>query len=135
MSEPIVYIDRSDVREGKLEEVKAAIKGLVAFVEEHNQRIIDYRFFIDDAADRMTLVAIHPDPAALEFHLDVGAAEFRKMTDLIELRSIEVFGTPGERVMEQLRQKAEMLGEGGSVTVHAASTGFTRSGRQARSRR
>lgn len=126
MSEAIVYIDRSDVRDGKLEDVRTAVKALVAFVEEHNPRIIDYRFFIDEDAGRMTLVAIHPDPAALEFHLDVGAEEFRKMTDLIELRSIEVFGSPGERVMEQLAQKAEMLGEGDTVMVHASATGFTR---------
>ena len=35
MSEPIIYIDRSNIREGKLEEVKAALPRLVEFVDAH----------------------------------------------------------------------------------------------------
>ena len=35
MSEPIIYIDRSNTREGKLEEVKAALPRLVEFVDAH----------------------------------------------------------------------------------------------------
>ena len=126
MSRAIVYVDRSDIRDGRVEDVRAAVDGLVAFVEEHNRRILDYRFFIDDDAGRMTLVAVHPDAAALELHLEVGAERFRTMAELIHLRSIEVFGDPGDTVMEHLRQKAGMLGEGVSVTVHRSSSGFTR---------
>jgi hypothetical protein len=34
MSEPILHIDTSDIREGKLEELKTAMNELVEFVEE-----------------------------------------------------------------------------------------------------
>jgi hypothetical protein len=125
-SELIVYIDRSNIRDGRLEEVKTAIEHLVEFVNEHNPRIIDYRFFVEEKGGRLTLVAVHPDSAALEFHMDVGNEEFRKLAPMIALRSIEVFGRPSERVMNQLQEKADMLGENGTVSVHEHFTGFTR---------
>jgi len=40
-SKPIIYIDRSEIREGKLEELKAAMKELVELVETNEPRIID----------------------------------------------------------------------------------------------
>jgi len=33
MSDPILVVDSSEIREGKLEEVKAGVEDLVAFVE------------------------------------------------------------------------------------------------------
>jgi hypothetical protein len=126
VSDAIVYIDRSDIRDGKVEDVKTAIKALVEFIDAHNPKLIDYRFFIDDATGRMILVATHPDSTALEFHMEVGGPEFRKLSGLITLRSIEVFGRPSNRAMQQLHEKAEMLGEDGSVSVHEQFAGFTR---------
>lgn len=38
MSEPIIFIDTSEIREGKLEELKKAISGLVGFVESCEPR-------------------------------------------------------------------------------------------------
>jgi hypothetical protein len=74
----------------------------------------------------MTVVAVHPDVASLELHLEVGGPEFRKLADLIELRRIEVYGRPSDRALQQLRQKAEMLGERADVLVHEPHAGFTR---------
>jgi hypothetical protein len=124
----IVYVDRSDIREGRLEELTAAIESLASFIEQHNPRILDYRIFIDAEAGRMMVVAVHPDAEAMELHLEVGKEEFRKVGDLIELRSIDVFGRPSETVMQQLREKAAMLGEHGTVNVYEPSAGFTRLG-------
>ncbi len=64
MSDPIVYIDRSDLRKGKLEEVKAAIRELVEFVDAHEPQLLAYGFYIDGEGEGMTLVAIHPDSSS-----------------------------------------------------------------------
>lgn len=125
MSDPIVYIDMSDIREGKLEAVEAATKELAAFVEANNPHILSYRIFFDESAARMTVVAVHPDSEALEFHMDVGDAEFRKFAELLDLSSIAVCGDVGRAVLERLDRKAQMLGRG-SVTVHSSHAGFDR---------
>ena len=125
MSQPIVYIDTSTIREGKLAELEVAMKDLAAFVEAKVPQLISYAFFLDGERTQMTVVAVHPDSASLEFHMDVGAAEFRKFSDLIDLASIEVYGRVSDAVLERLHQKARMLGRG-TVTVHDYYAGFAR---------
>ncbi len=126
MPEPIIYIDRSDIREGKLEEVRAAAHELAGFVEQHEPQLVSYGFYIDEEAGQMIVVAMHPDVASMEFHLQIGDSAFRKFAELISLRGIEVYGQPSDTIRNQLHQKAEMLGEGGSVVVHERHAGFIR---------
>jgi hypothetical protein len=125
MPDPIVYVDTSEVRPGKLDELKGAMKELADFIDAENPHVLSYRFFLDERAERMTVVAVHPDSAALGFHMDVGEEEFRKFADLVDLSSIAVYGEVGDAVLERLNEKARMLGEG-RVTVHEGQAGFTR---------
>ena len=123
--QPIVYIDTSAIRDGKLEDVKAAMRSLAVFVEANVPQLISYGFFVNREQNQMTVVAVHPDSASLEFHMDVGGPEFRKFADLIDLSRIEVYGRVSDAVLERLQQKARMLGHG-TVTVHEFFAGFAR---------
>ena len=105
MSQAIVYIDRSRVRPGRLADVRSAIQKLAAFIHDREPQLLLYEFFVDQDEERMTVVAVHPDAASLELHLEVGADAFRGFADLIELESIEVYGQPTEAVLGQLRAK------------------------------
>lgn len=125
MSHPIVYVDTSKVRKGHLEQLEVAMKHLAVFVEENMPRLISYGFYLDDERTEMTVVAVHPDSASLEFHLDVGRDEFRKFADLIQLSRIDVYGRVSEAVLDRLHRKAEMLGSG-RVVVHELYAGFAR---------
>jgi hypothetical protein len=58
--------------------------------------------------------------------MEIAGPVFRKFTDLFKLRTIEVYGRPSGKVLNQLQQKAEMLGENGSVVVHEQHAGFMR---------
>ncbi len=126
MTGPIVYIDRSETVDGRLEELKEGINELVEFVDAHEPQLISYSFFIDEDARRMTVVAVHPDSESLEFHLEIAGPEFRKLTEFIELTTIEVYGRPSDKALKQLQEKADMLGEGGSVVVQEPQAGFAR---------
>jgi hypothetical protein len=125
MPPPIVYVDTSAIREGKHEQLEVAMKDLAAFVEANMPRVISYGFFLDQERKQMTVVAVHPDSESLEFHMDVGAAEFRKFADFIDLSRIEVYGAISDAVLERLHQKARMLGSG-TVAVHELYAGFVR---------
>lgn len=50
---PIVYIDTSTIREGKLEELEEAMKHLAAFVEANMPQLISYGFFLDQDSTQM----------------------------------------------------------------------------------
>jgi len=127
MSEPLVVIDSSEVREGKLEELKAAIDGLVEFVETNEPRPIAYHVYLDEEGKRMTVVQVHPDSASMQFHMEIAGPAFPKFADLIQLRTMDVFGKPSEELMEQLRRKIQMLGSA-TMVVHELQAGFTRLG-------
>ncbi len=122
-SEPIVYIDHSEIHEGRLGDLKEGIRRLLDVIETHEPQLIAYRFHLDEAAARMTVVAVHPDSASLELHMEIGKEEFRKLGDMITLRQIEVYGHISERAREMLELKAEMLG-GSGVSVSEPFAGF-----------
>jgi len=123
----IVYIDSSKIHEGKEQELEAAMSRLAEFVKANEPQLLSYAIYLNEGATRMTVIAVHPDSASMEFHMRVAGAEFRKLRDLITLTRIEVYGEVSERALEQLHQKAQMLG-GGSVTVSHPSAGFARFG-------
>jgi hypothetical protein len=94
MSEPIVYIDTSEVRQGRLPEVKAAMNELAEFVDLNEPRLISCEFYLGENGTRMTVVAVHPDSASIEYHMEVAGPAFRKFADLIDLLRIDVYGPP-----------------------------------------
>jgi len=127
MSEPIVFVDSSDVREGKLEELKAAINGLVDFVESNEPRPIAYNVYLNESGTRMTVVQVHPDSASMEFHMKVAGTAFPRFAELIRLSAMDVYGEPSADLLEQLHRKVRMLGNA-PVVVHERHAGFARFG-------
>lgn len=124
MSELIVYIDHSNILDGALEELKAGVRRVVQFIEAREPQLISYGFYIDEQNGTMTVVAVHPDSASLELHMNVGGPEFRALSHLLKLTAIECYGQPSDRAVEQMRQKAAALGDGGSVVSIGRFAGF-----------
>jgi hypothetical protein len=125
VSEDLVVIDSSVVREGKLEELKAAIIDLVGFVESNEPRPLAYNVYLNEGGTRMTVVQVHPDSASMEFHMEVAGPAFPTFADLIELSTMDVYGEPSAGLLGQLRQKVQMLGNA-TVAVHDRHAGFAR---------
>jgi len=123
----IVYVDRSDVREGALDDVRSAIDELVEFIATKEPQLLAYNVYLNDDGTRMTVIHVNRDSASLEYHLEIGGPAFRKFAGLITLRSIDVYGRPSEAAIERLHEKARMLG-GATVVVHDRRAGFVRVG-------
>jgi hypothetical protein len=125
LSSPIIVVDSSEIREGKLEDVKAGVADLVAFVEANEAEPLAYNIYFDEAGTQMTVVQIHPSPASLERHLTVAGPVFRRFADLLTLAQVDVYGSPSEAALEQLRSKAHLLGNA-PVVVRVLHAGFSR---------
>ena len=125
MSEAIVYVDTSDVREGALEGLKAGIKELVDFVDANEPRLIAYNVYFSADGTKMTVVNVHPDSASLEYHMELAGPLFRRFVELVTLSSVHIYGEPSEKAWKQAHEKARLLG-GGAVEVEALHAGFTR---------
>lgn len=129
MSTPIVYIDRSTIRPGRAADVRHMIEETVRFLDAREPQLLHYGFYVDEDGSRMTVVAVHPDAASVERHMDVGGPMFRRFGELIDLERIEVYGEPSERMLEQLHDKVRALGSGDRVVVDRLHAGFSRVGR------
>ena len=129
MAEPVIVLDTSEIREGKREELERGIAELADFVEANETDPISYEVFFGDDGRVMTVLQVHPDSASMERHMELAGPVFAKFADLVVLRAIDIYGSPSEKVVEQLRRKAELLGTA-TVTVHDRRAGFARFGSQ-----
>lgn len=127
MSEPLIVIDSSEVREGKLEELALAIKDLATFVEANESRPIAYNVYLSDNGRWMTVVQIHPDSESMELHMQIAGPTFQRFEELIRLSTMDVYGKPSEYLLGQLHRKVEMLGTA-TIRMHDLHAGFARFG-------
>lgn len=119
---PIVYVDRSRVRPGQIDELDAAVGRLVEHVAAHPGGVVSYGIFFSDDRSTMTVVHVHPDARSLETLMETLAPILPPFADLLDVESIDVYGEPGEMVRAQLRRKTDLLG--GTVTVHRRAAGI-----------
>ena len=127
MSGPIVSVDSSEIHEGRLEELKTAMKELVEFVDANEARPIVYNLYLNEDGTGMTVVQVHPDSASMELHMDVAGSAFPKFLEFLTLSRIDIYGKPSAKLLEQMRQKARTLGSA-ALVVHELHAGFTRLG-------
>jgi hypothetical protein len=126
----IVYLDRSQVRPGPRDELRARLRTLAAFVDVHQPQMAAYSISLDEHANGMAVLAVHPDSASLERHLEIGGPEFRTLAPSLDLRTIEVFGPVSDRAVTLLEQKSSALGGHATVTLHTRFAGFDRTAAQ-----
>jgi quinol monooxygenase YgiN len=125
VSELIVSVDSSEIREGSREEVMTLFKELVDFVDANEPRPLAYSVYLNETGTLVTVFQIHPDSASLETHMEVAASLFAGFKDLLTLRAIDIYGAPSERLLGMLRNKARMLGNA-TLAVHSLHEGLTR---------
>ena len=117
----LVYVDRSDVRPGKADELEAEARLLVERVSGSERRALSYGIHFSADRSAMTVVHVHPDSSSLEQLLGIVAPMLAPFRDLIQLRSIDVYGSPSEAVLARLEAKVALLG--GSITIHELVAG------------
>ena len=127
MSEPVVSIDVSRIHQGKLEELKRAMQELVEFVDANETQPFLYGVYFNDDNTEMTVLQVHPDSASMEFHMDIAGSEFKGLSEFLTLLRIDIYGKAGERLLDQMRRKAKLLGNA-ALAVHGRHAGLARLG-------
>ena len=116
VTEVIVYVDRSTVRDGRLDELEPAMTELVEFVDANEPDILSYDVYFSDDGTRMTVVHTHAGSESLAYHMEVAGPEFPPIGEFIDLEAIDVYGRPSEELVRQFEEKALTLGHG-RVTI------------------
>jgi hypothetical protein len=126
LSGPFIFIATNRLKPGKLADERQRVPGLVDFVEENEPRIIAFNEYANDDGTEVAVVEFHPDADSMESHLEVVAerAAAAYAETVAETTSIQVFGTPGDAVLDVLARQA---GAGVPLTVKPLHLGgFTR---------
>lgn len=125
MPGPVIYIDASEVREGRMGDLREGIAHLAGVVEREEPRLISYAAFIDEAERRMRVIHVHADAASLAHHMRVAGPLFAAFADLVRLLAIDVYGAVDPPLLARLEEKAALLG-GAPVRAHPLHAGFVR---------
>jgi hypothetical protein len=90
MSGPIVIIDTSDMRQGRLADAKAGMTELARSVEGGEPRAIACKVYLDERGSTVTIFRLQPGSASAEYHMELVGPAFSGFADLLVLRGIEV---------------------------------------------
>jgi hypothetical protein len=126
MSGPFIFIATNRLKEGKLEEERKRVPGLSDFIEANEPRLIAFNEYVNEEGTEVGVVQVHPDADSMEFHMNVVREQAQRAyaETLDATTSIQVYGTPNDKVLKMLRQQA---GSGVSLSVRRYHLGgFTR---------
>lgn len=133
MSGPLIFVTTSRIKEGKLEDFKRFTRELMENVMAKEPQLISFNVFLNEDGTEMTSVQVHPDAASMDFHMEVLAqmlgedmGEWVERADFLEIKHIEICGTPSAALLEADQPFVDSGAFSRSVkSLHVA--GFTRS--------
>ena len=108
MSQPLFVITKFRVKEGKLEDLQRYYRKILSIVEANEPQIIAVQAFANEHGTEMTSIQVHPDTASLDFHMQVlkdnWDESYSQYGQMMEVVSVEYYGTPPESALEMDRQ-------------------------------
>jgi quinol monooxygenase YgiN len=118
MSDEVVYVDRFQLREGRLDDFKRYATEVTAFVEENEPGVISFSYYVDEEGSRGTAIFVFSDADALDLHLDLVSSRFQKGYELLSAADIELLGQPSDRAIQ--------MGKSFNARVKTKLAGFSR---------
>ena len=120
MGEPIVFISRNRIIEGKGEEFKKHYQDSIPPILAGKPGTLAQLAFENEDATEFTVIRIFPNADALDAQIQGADERSKKTYTFIEPTSIEIFGTPNPATLEKMKKIA---GSGISVTINPNYTG------------
>lgn len=78
----------------KVRGAQTGVEDLVELIEAQEPQLLSHGFHLDEDESRMTVVAVHPDAASVELHMEIGGETFRRHSVTPDEWS-STAGTPG----------------------------------------
>jgi hypothetical protein len=122
VSKPFIYFATYSIKPGKLALARQEARAIGDLVREREPRLIAFHLFLNEAAQQMTCVQVHPDSESMATHMAVIAQHLAASWDWLDTIHVEqALGTPPDvltRYAEEYNEPLQVFGE--------QITGFTR---------
>jgi len=121
MPEPIVFISRNRIVEGRRGEFETAYAHAVDLIRVTKPETAVFAAYADETGAEVRVVHVFPDADAMAFHFEGSADRSASAAQLIAPIGFEVYGQAPFVAIDQLRREASAAGA--SVEVLPASLG------------
>ena len=112
MSEPIVFISRNKIKEGKADEFRNHYQDSIRPISDGKPTTYAQLGYINEEVTEFTVVRIFPNADALDLQIQGADERSKKTYEFIEPTGIEIFGTPNPATLNEMKKIA-----GSGITV------------------
>ena len=121
MTQPIVFISHSAIRDGQVEGFRAFIRRGAPALEADKPGTIAFLAYLDGDASVASIIHVFPSADAMNAHLE-GVQERSEEADaFIRTTAYEIYGSPDARVVQMMGAFAERAGV--PLTLHPEHVG------------
>jgi quinol monooxygenase YgiN len=106
MSQPIVFISHSQIKEGAAGDFRDMVKQMYPTLEESLPLTVAHTGFFNKDETEVTFIHVFPDVAAMEAHMEDAGARAAAAYEYIETLGFEVYGPASDAGLRGLREAA-----------------------------
>jgi len=124
MSEPIVFISKHRIKEGKLESFKRHARQRAPSIEAEKPRTVVFVSYLNEEGSEVSFIHVFPDAEAMDLHFEGAAERTKDAYRFLEPIGFEIYGRPSDQALQVMKQAAE---SGPSLTIKSESlAGYVR---------
>jgi hypothetical protein len=106
MSEPIVFIARQKVKEGKLEAYCQNFMDVVNFIKPNKPNTLVFLNYLGDGDSDATLIQVYASAEAMEQHVQGLGEIAKRSSESMDIVSFEIYGNPTEATLTMMSNLA-----------------------------
>lgn len=106
MPEPIVFINRNKIREGKTDEFRKHYRDRIPPILATKTDTLTQLAYENEESIEITIVRLFPSAQAFDVQIQGADERSKKTYEYIEPISIEIFGRPNSATLEQMKKIA-----------------------------
>jgi hypothetical protein len=115
MPEPIVFIIRNKIKEGKTDEFRMHYQDSIPPILAGKPGTLVQLAYENEEVTEVTIVRLFPSAEALDLQIQGADERSKKTYQFIEAIGIEIFGTPNPATLEKMKKIA---GSGVMVSIY-----------------
>ncbi len=107
MSEPIVFISHNKMKEGKLDAFRKFNQEGTQLIREQKPATVALLAYAGEDGGEVSFVHVFPDAEAMDIHFQGADERSKRAYEFMQTISMEIYGSPNDRVLEMMKQIAE----------------------------
>ena len=106
MSEPIVFVSRFTVKDGRLDDYRRLQVEIAEQLRREKPRTLAYLNYLDDGGTRMTAIHVFADADAMDIHFEGSEDRSLRAFEVLSPAGWDIYGRPSVEVTDAMRAAA-----------------------------